>query len=77
RELARRGQHVALVERHSIGSGVSAGNTGIACTLLGVAQGSLERRCLEHGRSLNLATYRALGVPHNPCGALYVAWSDE
>ena len=30
-----------------MGSGVSAGNTGIACTTLGVPKDSVEFRCLQ------------------------------
>ena len=77
RELVSRGLSVTLVERGDVGGGVSAGNTGIACTLLGVPEGSLERRCLEVGRGDNLATYHALGIPHKPSGALYVAWTER
>ncbi|CAJ1376311.1 unnamed protein product [Effrenium voratum] len=75
RELQRRGRQTLLLEKHTVGSGVSAGNTGIACTLMGVAKDTVERKCLELGRPQNLSTYRSLGIPHKATGALYVAWT--
>eukprot|EP00931_Biecheleriopsis_adriatica_P105274 TRINITY_DN79837_c0_g1_i1.p1 TRINITY_DN79837_c0_g1~~TRINITY_DN79837_c0_g1_i1.p1 ORF type:complete len:487 (+),score=67.40 TRINITY_DN79837_c0_g1_i1:110-1570(+) len=75
RELAVRGFSVLLLDRGNIGGGVSAGNTGITCTLLDIADASLERHCLQRSIPLNLATYRDLGIPHVPSGTLYVAWS--
>ncbi|CAE7582781.1 unnamed protein product [Symbiodinium natans] len=77
RAAARRGVATTLLEKSFVGSGVSAGNTGIACTMLGIQKDTEEWRCLTEGRPLNLPTYQSLGIPHRSTGALYVAWSPE
>ncbi|CAE7787426.1 unnamed protein product, partial [Symbiodinium microadriaticum] len=77
RAAAGRGIATILLEKSFIGSGVSAGNTGIACTMLGIQEGTEEWRCLAQGRPMNLPTYQSLGIPHSPTGAHYVAWSGS
>eukprot|EP00439_Symbiodinium_sp_Y106_P027169 s670_g3.t1 len=77
RAAAGRGIATMLLEKSFVGSGVSAGNTGIACTMLGIQKGTEEWQCLAQGRPMNLPTYQSLGIPHSATGAHYVAWSDS
>lgn len=79
RALTLKGYATVLLEKGPslVGSSASGGNTGIACTAAGTAEGSLERECLLHGISMNREVYRRLNIPHSPGGSLYVAWTEE
>ncbi|HEX8112172.1 MAG TPA: FAD-dependent oxidoreductase, partial [Kofleriaceae bacterium] len=75
--LARRGEPVAVLERHRRpGQETSARNSGVIHAGLYYPTGSLKARLCVAGRDLLYARCARAGVPHRRCGKIVVATDD-
>lgn len=78
RELARYDVSVVVLERcGDIGEGATKANSGIIQTGFHPRGGSLKGRSCVEGNALYQDIVRELAIPYRPCGALFVAFSDE
>src|SRR6185295_6364534 len=75
--LARRGEPVAVLERHRRpGQETSARNSGVIHAGLYYPTGSLKARLCVAGRDRLYARCARAGVPHRRCGKIVVATDD-
>lgn len=79
RSAALKGYNVALVEREAdLLFWASGSNSGIVCTGVDAAEGSLERALIRDSISQLRSFYRSMDLPMRPCGSLVCQWSwDE
>ena len=81
RELAVRGERVALIEKErELASAASGGNSGLGCTGYDAEKGSLEQRLLRRSIQRHPPLYRSFGLSYdhvNKCGSLVVAWTPD
>lgn len=78
RTLARRGHEVVVLEGGSIiGSGTSSRNSEVIHAGIYYAPGSLKAMYCVQGREMMYRFLEEYQIPHNKCGKLIVATSDE
>jgi len=75
RSATLQGYHCALIEKEThLLSHASGSNSGIACTGVDAAPGTLERTLIRDSNSIFRSYCKDLNVPTRPCGSLVCLW---